>query len=356
MNTYVAIMAGGAGTRFWPSSTENTPKQFLDIMGMGKSLLRLTYERFLKLCPSENIYIVSNEKYRSLIQQQLPEISDDQIIGEPSRNNTAPCVAYTAFKVFKKNPNANLVVAPSDHLILNENDFINYLNTGLSYTASNDAIATLGLKPTRPATGYGYIKYGAEKAGGINALEQFTEKPDEETAKAFIASGNYLWNSGIFLFRAKYILAEFQNNAPEIYSILSAGTDKYNTAEEQEFISVNYPKTPNISIDYAIMEKTENAVTIPSDLNWSDLGTWTSLFEIAAKDDRENVCQGNIISKDCSNSFIRIPENQVAVVKGLDDYIVVNENNVLLIYPKGEEQAIKAVRSDVKDTFGEDFI
>ena len=349
-------MAGGAGTRFWPSSTENTPKQFLDIMGMGKSLLRLTYERFLKLCPTENIFIVSNEKYRSLIKEQIPELTDDQIIGEPSRNNTAPCVAYTAFKAFKVNPYANLVVAPSDHLIINEDDFINYIQKGLNFTENNDAIATLGLKPTRPATGYGYIKYGETKGDGINALEEFTEKPDMETAQSFMNSGEYLWNSGIFLFRAKHILDEFEKNANEIYTILSQGAEVYNTPDESAFINKFYPTTPNISIDYAIMEKTKNAVTIPADLNWSDLGTWTSLFEIAAKDEDENVSQGNIILNDCKNSFVRVPDDQVAVIKGLDDYIVVNENNVLLIYPKPEEQAIKAVRASVKDQFGEQFI
>ena len=356
INTYTAIMAGGAGTRFWPSSTENTPKQFLDIMGMGKSLLRLTYERFLKLCPSENIFIVSNEKYRSLIKKQIPELSNNQIIGEPSRNNTGPCVAYTAFKAFKTNPNANLVVAPSDHLIINEDDFIEYIKKGLDFIRDNNTIATLGLKPTRPATGYGYIKFGDKQAEGINLLEQFTEKPDLDTAKSFMDSGEYLWNSGIFLFRAKYILEEFKNNAPDIYSILAKGIDVYNTEKELAFINEHYPTTQNISFDYAIMEKTKGAVTIPADLNWSDLGTWTSLFEIAEKDNESNVKQGEIILKDCQNTFARVPANQIAVIKGLEDYIVVNENNVLLIYPKSEEQAIKQERSNVEDQFGEQFI
>jgi len=354
-NTYVAIMAGGAGTRFWPSSTEQSPKQFLDILGVGKSLLQLTYERFLKLCRKDHIYIVSNEKYRDLIKSQLPEISNEQIIGEPSRNNTAPCVAYISFKIDKLNPNANLIVAPSDHLITNEDDFIGYLKKGLSYVSENNSIATLGLKPHSPSTGYGYIKYGPSISTGVHQLVQFTEKPNLETAKSFIASNQYLWNSGLFLFKVKHILSEFQKNSVGIYDILEKGKAAYNTPNEKAFININYPKTPNISIDYAIMEKTKNAVTIPADLNWSDLGTWGSLFDISKKDPQNNVINGNVVLNDCDDNLIKIPANKIASIKGLSDYIIVLENDVLLIHPKSDEQEIKAIRTSIQEKFGTQF-
>ena len=254
-NTYIAIMAGGIGSRFWPASRTARPKQFLDILGVGKSLIRLTFERFLKLAPAGNIYILTNAIYKDLVLEHLPELKEDQILCEPSRNNTAPCVAYTALKLHQLNPEANFVVAPSDHVILDEAAFLEILQKGLKFTAEKDALLTLGIQPTRPDTGYGYINYGKDTENGIHEVIRFTEKPELEKAKEMLESGDYLWNAGIFVWRTKSILAAFQQYANTIYEILSKGKDFYNTPDEQGFINEYYPQTKKISIDFAIMEK-----------------------------------------------------------------------------------------------------
>ena len=253
-NTYVAIMAGGIGSRFLPASRVERPKQFLDIMGTGKSLIRQTFERFLKLCPASNIFIVTNGMYKALVLEHLPELTENQVLCEPSRNNTAPCVAYTAFKLHNLNPNANFIVAPSDHIILKETAFVNYLQQALAFTEQNDALVTLGIQPTRPDTGYGYINF-SEGDSAVHKVIEFKEKPDVETAKKYVTSGDYLWNAGIFVWKAAYVLEQFKQHTPAIYDILRAGEAVYNTAEEQTFIDKAYPTTPSISVDYAIMEK-----------------------------------------------------------------------------------------------------
>lgn len=356
MNTYVAIMAGGVGSRFWPASREARPKQFMDILGVGKSLIRLTFERFLKLCPAENIFIVTNGMYKDLVKQHLPELTDNQILCEPSRNNTGPCVAYTAFKLRALDPNANFVVAPSDHVILKEEEFVKNLRQALTFTASNDGIVTLGITPTRPDTGYGYIHFDKTSQDGIHKVRRFMEKPDLEKAEQFVNSGDYLWNAGIFVWSAKTILSAFENLSPDIYRILSQGQQKYNTPEEQAFIDRHYPETPSISVDYAILEKSENVYTIPADIGWSDLGTWASLHAEREQDANGNVIQGEkIMTYDVSNSLVRLPEDKLAVIKGLDDFIVVDEGDVLLIWPKGEEQGIKGVTKKVQEQFGNEF-
>ncbi len=344
-NTYVAIMAGGIGSRFWPGSRVSRPKQFLDIMGVGKSLIRLTFERFLKLCPAENIFIVTNGLYKDLVKQHLPEIGDNQILCEPSRNNTAPCIAYTAFKLQDLNPEANFVVAPSDHIVLNEQAFIRYLEKGLDYASNNDALLTLGIQPSRPDTGYGYINYEpASNDNGIYKVTDFTEKPDATLAQVFLNSGEYLWNAGIFLWNVKSILAAFQQHASEIYNILNAEKGIYNSPGEQAFIDDRYPTTPKISIDYAIMEKANNVYTIPSDFGWSDLGTWASLFEESNRDKDNNLVVGDqVITYNTHNSLIRVPKDKLVVIKDLEDYIVIDEGDVLLIHPKSKEQEIKAI-------------
>ncbi|MEM6316122.1 MAG: mannose-1-phosphate guanylyltransferase [Bacteroidota bacterium] len=341
-NTYVAIMAGGIGSRFWPASREARPKQFLDIMGTGKSLIRQTFERFLRLCPASNIFIVTNGMYKDLVLEHLPELTDNQVLCEPSRNNTGPCVAYTAFKLHNLNPDANFIVAPSDHIILKEDAFVGYLQKALAYTASNNALVTLGIQPTRPDTGYGYINF-SESDTDVHKVVQFKEKPNLATAKQYVTSGDYLWNAGIFVWKAANVLEQFKQHAPKIHEILSAGEPFYNTNGEQTFIDQAYPLTPSISVDFAIMEKSADVYTIPSEFGWSDLGTWNSLHVESPKDDQQNAVNGEVVLDDVSNSLIRMPKGKLLVAKGLDDFIIVDEGDVLLIYPKSKEQEIKGV-------------
>ncbi|SMO61566.1 mannose-1-phosphate guanylyltransferase [Solitalea koreensis] len=347
-NNYVLIMAGGVGSRFWPKSRVECPKQFIDILGVGKSFLQLTVDRFKNVAPQENIYIVTNEQYRDLVKEQLPHFTEEQIICEPSRNNTAPCVAYASFKLFAKNPKANVVVAPSDHFILKEDVFVEKIQAVLEFTASNDALLTLGITPTRPDTGYGYINYEKADKGEIKKVIRFTEKPKLEKAKEFLISGNYVWNAGIFIWNVKSALKAFEQYSPEIYELFNAGMGHYNTSSEKVFIDEYYPASPNISIDYAIMEKADNVYTLPADFGWSDLGTWASLYEVAEKDENQNVSNSDqILSFEAEGNIIHLPEGKKAVVKGLNNFIVVDDKDVLLIYPKELEQEIKAVSEQV---------
>lgn len=355
-NDYVAIMAGGIGSRFWPASRRAKPKQFLDILGVGKSLIRLTFERFMKLCPTENIFVVTHDMYKELVLEHLPELTESQVITEPSRNNTAPCVAYTAFKLNQLNPEANLVVAPSDHVILKEDVFIEKLQHGLAFTAKHEALLTLGISPTRPDTGYGYIHFDKHGENGIHKVFSFREKPDLETAKGYLANGEYVWNAGIFVWSTKTILAAFAKHAAAIYDTLNAPTGVYNSPTEQSFIQANYPRTPSISIDYAILEKSEDVYTIPVDMGWSDLGTWVSLHEESEKDEAGNVLQTDTsLLTNVKNSLVRTPADKLVVINGLEDYIVVDEDNVLLIWPKSNEQGIKAVTGEVEKKWPGEF-
>ncbi len=355
-SNYVAIMAGGIGSRFWPASRETMPKQFLDILGVGKSLIQLTYERFLKICPKENIFIVTNKQYRDLVKEHLPDLTDNQIIGEPSRNNTAPCIAYTAFKLHKLNAEANMVVAPSDAFIVNEDRFAALVNKGIDFTSTHDAIVTLGIKPSSPHTGYGYIQYGEGAAEDVYKVIRFTEKPPLEKAQAFVAGGDYLWNAGIFIWKAANVLKAFKTHAFEIYDILERGNPYYNSEHEQSFIDDQYPKTPNVSVDYAIMEKADNIYTIPSDFGWSDLGSWGALYEENQKDEHDNVINTpKQYTEDTSGCLVRVPKNKLVVLQGLEDFIVVDEGDVLLIYPRANDQKIKQIRKKVEDRFGEEY-
>jgi len=356
-NTYVAIMAGGIGSRFWPGSRIHRPKQFLDILGTGKSLIRLTFERFLNVCPAENIYILTNKIYREQVKQHLPELSYDQILCEPSRNNTAPCVAYTAFKLHALNPDANFVVAPSDHIILQENAFVETIKKALNFTEKNNALCTLGIRPSRPDTGYGYINFNEEIEAGINKVVRFTEKPDMKRATQFIESGDYLWNAGIFIWKAENIIKAFERHQAEIFNIFNEIKNDFNTEKEQATIDIAYPTTPSISIDYAIMEKAENVYTIPSEFGWSDLGTWNSLHAEFEKDEANNALNSdNILTYDTRGCLIRAPKDKLVVVKDLENYIVVDEGDVLLIYPKSKEQEIKAITKEIKEKKGEKYL
>lgn len=355
-NIYVLIMAGGVGSRFWPKSRNHFPKQFIDILGIGKSLLQLTYERFEKICPKENIYILSNQQYLGLIQEQVEGIAINNILLEPSRNNTAPCIAYASYKILKQNPEANIVVAPSDHLILKEREFLNKISMALDYTAVNDALVTLGISPTRPDTGYGYINYKKDGIDGVHQVVQFLEKPVLVMAQEYLISGDYLWNAGIFIWKAQSIQKAFQKHAVEIDILFAKGIDTYNTSDETDFIKENYPKSLNISIDYAILEKADNVFTIPADIGWSDLGTWASLHEATEKDDDNNALSADYLHLEKTNNcIIHLPKGKAAVIKGLEDYIIVDDGKVLLIYPKGQEQEIKTLAMGMVKTFGNEF-
>jgi mannose-1-phosphate guanylyltransferase len=355
-HTYVAIMAGGVGSRFWPGSREARPKQFLDMLGVGKSLLRLTFERFLPICPASHIFIVTNAAYKDLILEQIPEITANQILCEPSRNNTAPCVAWTAFKLAALDPEANFVIAPSDHIVLKEQAFLEKIQTALDFSAKHDALLTLGIQPSRPDTGYGYIQFGEEADVDIRKVLRFAEKPSLPTAVEYVESGEYLWNAGIFIWRAETILRAYKALAPEIYSILEKGNNVYNTPEEQAFIDLAYPTTPNISVDFAIMENASNVYTLPSEFGWSDLGTWASLHAEYPKDENGNALQGNIIALDTHDTLVRIPKGKIAVVKDLHDYIIVDTPDALLIYPKSKEQEVKQVTALVKQKSGDQHL
>lgn len=357
-NSYVLIMAGGVGSRFWPKSRNSFPKQFIDILGTGKSLLQYTFDRFLNLVPSENIYVLTNADYKDLVIKQLPILPSENILLEPSRNNTAPCLAYASYKILKKNTEATIVVAPSDHLILKEEQFLENVRNALNFASKNDSILTLGISPTRPDTGYGYINYNKVEvlSDGAYPVKAFLEKPPLEKAKEYIDSGDYLWNAGIFIWSAQSIKRAFINFAPEIHSIFEMGIEFYNTNEEQGFINEFYPQSPNISIDYAILEKADNVYTIPSEIGWSDLGTWASLHEVLSKDDNENsISSPHAMLENTYNSLISVQSKKAVVIKGLQDYIVVDDENVLLIYPKNEEQSIKKVAADMVSAYGSDY-
>jgi mannose-1-phosphate guanylyltransferase len=360
-DNYCVIMAGGIGSRFWPMSTTQYPKQFIDVLGLGETLLQLTYNRFLKCCPKENIYVVTNEIYSGLVKNQLPNLSDDQILLEPARRNTAPCIAYATFKIALKNPNARMVIAPSDHLILKEETFIKAVNSCFKKASSNNSLLTLGIKPTRPDTGYGYIQYKEsnekETDRRIKKVKTFTEKPDLEMAKFFLESGDFLWNSGIFVASVKGMLNAFEKYMPEEFSLFNDGKEKINSPQEKEFIKEIYPMCKNISIDYGIMEKAENVYVRESIIGWSDLGTWGSLYEKMNHDEEGNGVVGKNVmiynSKDC---VVNMPKHKLVVIEGLQDYIVVESNDSLLICRKSNEQFIRQVVTDIKMQKGDKFV
>ena len=358
MSNYLVIMAGGVGSRFWPASRENNPKQFLDILGTGKSLIRLTFERFLPIIPAEHIYVVTHIKYKELVLEHLPELGPEQVLGEPSRNNTAPCVAYAAMKIHDRDRQANVVIAPADHIILKENEFRAIIRRALVFTDSHQAIVTLGIKPSRPDTGYGYIEMDTQDHDtGVYKAIRFTEKPQLDQAMEYLKSGNYAWNSGLFIFSTSTIQKAFAQLAAGIYELLGPENINYNSPEEKAQLEKFYPQTPKISIDYAIMEKAENIFTINADIGWSDLGTWKSLYEECDKDDQENVVQASrYILEQTSNSLIRASADKLLVIRGLDDYIVIDQPDVLVIYPKTKEQEIKKIRNQVESEFGDSMI
>ncbi len=345
MNNYVIIMAGGIGSRFWPFSRTNFPKQFHDVLGTGKSLLQQTAERFEGVCPPENIYIVTNDIYGSLVKEQLPFLSDDQILLEPCGKNTAPCVAYAAYKIASKDPQANLIISPSDHIILKEEMFKDKVRTGLAAVSNTDTLLTLGIEPNRPDTGYGYIKF-EESSNELKKVIAFTEKPNLERATQFLASGDYVWNAGIFIWNASSILKAFEKHCEGLHQIFSKG--HYYNDKEAAFVKEAYSTCESISIDYAIMEKADNVSVLLCDIGWSDLGTWKSLYEISEKDSDGNVLEGNVKVYNTQNCIFKTPKNRLVVAEGLNDFIVAEYDNVLMICPKEQEQKVKEFVADLK--------
>lgn len=344
-------MAGGAGTRFWPFSRNDRPKQFLDFFGTGRSLLQMTYDRFRKVVPNKNILIVSNIIYKNLILEQLPELEAHQVLLEPCRRNTAPCIAYAVNRIKAITNKANIIVAPSDHLILKQDVFWDALNKGLDFIEKNNSMLTLGIKPSRPETGYGYIQVGEGK-DSLREVKTFTEKPNEELAKVFYETGEFFWNSGIFLWNLQTIDNAFTAYLPEVATKFRAGKKHYNTPEEQPFIDEMYPTCPSISIDYGIMEKAESVYVLCADFGWSDLGTWGSLYDLSEKDKDENVSlKTSTLLYDSKDNIIALPEGSLGVIQGLEGYIVAESNNVLLICKKECEQEIREFVNDANFKF-----
>lgn len=354
-NYYAVIMAGGIGSRFWPISSQEFPKQFHDMLGTGQSLLQKTYSRLNQIIPSENIYILTNERYLDLTLEQLPAISKEQVVLEPAMRNTAPCILLSALKIHKKNPNALMLVAPSDHWIEDEKAYAEDVAISFEAAAQDPKLMTLGIEPTFPNTGYGYIE--SSKVGtDVKRVEQFREKPDYETAKTFVASGNFLWNAGIFLWSTQSILDAFKNLLPEMYTLFESGLQQLNTAEEEAFIGENYAKAENISIDYGILEKADNVFVKKATFDWNDLGTWGSLYDKLDKDEANNaVVNAETFISDSKNNMVFSETGKLVVLDGIEDYIVVDKENVLLLYPKRKEQDIKELLQDIKNKYGNKY-
>ena len=350
---HLIIMAGGVGSRFWPMSTPEKPKQFIDVLGIGKSLIQLTVERFETVIPIENVWIVTSEKYKSIVREQLPDIPESQILLEPCMRNTAPCIEYVARKIYAKYPEANLVFSPADHIVLDVNTFRNVIKDSLGFTENREAILTLGMMPTRPETGYGYIKaYGCQQttdngqrtsySESIHKVEAFKEKPNLETAKSYLAEGGYYWNAGIFIWNAKMVVNTIAALVPDLASVFDKIEPYFYSDKEQEIINQYFPTCPNISIDYAVMEKSKEVYVYPADFGWSDLGTWGSLYTHLEQDENNNASVGqNINLVDCKNCVIHTPSERKVVIQGLDNYIIAESDNTLLICKKEEEQHIK---------------
>ncbi|MDQ3683704.1 MAG: mannose-1-phosphate guanylyltransferase [Bacteroidota bacterium] len=351
-------MAGGIGSRFWPVSRTNYPKQFLDILGTGKTLIQQTFDRFKDMVPVENIYVVTAEEYAGLVEEQVPEMAKENIIGEPSRKNTAPCIAYISFKLLQKDPDASLIVAPADHLILYEEKFLEACTNALGFANHFNALVTIGIKPESPNTGYGYIQHETlEVAPSVCKVKTFTEKPNKELAKAFVASGDFLWNSGIFVWQVKRINNAFKKHMPEMHDLFLSEQHKLNTVEEKAAIEEIYPQCSNISIDFGIMEKADNVYVIPAAFGWSDLGTWNSAWDNMEKDYLENAVAGkNVMVIDSTKCMVHAPEKKLVILQGLDDFIVVDTKDALLICEKEREQEIKDYVAEVKRKKGDKFL
>lgn len=359
-NHFAIIMAGGVGSRFWPVSRTALPKQFIDVLGTGRTLIQDTYRRFLQIVPEENIYVLTNALYTDLVKEQLGIVDNNRIIGEPAMRNTAPCIAYACHKIHSLNPDSSLVVAPSDHLIQDTDEFIDNVLRSLNTASANDVLITLGIKPSRPDTGYGYIRFTDDQLeGNFHKVDAFKEKPPLAVAESYVNSGAYLWNAGIFIWSTKMIVQELGLYEPELNGVFEKGAALYNTVEEADFLLTNYPTCKNISIDYAVMEKSDKVYVLPVDFGWSDLGTWTSVYGLAQKDAGGNVLipgENNVILYNSYNCMINVPQEKRVVVKDLEGYIIVESNNTLLICPKSSEQEVKQIVADAQQKFGKAYI
>lgn len=346
-NNFVVIMAGGIGSRFWPFSRSTFPKQFHDVMGTGKTMIQQTADRYSNICPKENILVVTNKDYYDLVKAQMPYLTDHQILLEPVGRNTAPCLAYAAFKIFKQNPDANIVVCPADHLILKEETFERVILEALEATAHNDTLLTLGMKPTRPDTGYGYIQF-VESDKSVKKVKTFTEKPELAIAQMFLESGDFVWNSGIFIWNARSILKALERHQSEMYELFIDGLNELHTAGEQSFINKTYTQCKNVSIDTGIMEKASNVFVMLADFGWSDLGTWKSLYELSPKDEHGNVVNANAMLYDTYNTLVRVGKDKLVVLEGIDNLIVAEADGVIMICHKDHEQRVKDFVADAK--------
>lgn len=362
-NNFCVIMAGGVGSRFWPLSRLEKPKQFLDILGIGKTLLQQTYDRFKKICPQENILIVTSKIYKDLIKVQLPDIQEQNILLEPVRRNTAPCIAYANHKIKLKNPDANIVVSPSDHLIMDEQKFLDAISNGLDFTSKNDVLLTLGIKPNRPETGYGYIQVCSEAKEeflintDFKKVKTFTEKPEYEMAKIFFESGEFFWNSGIFVWSLKSINEAFEKSLNDVNNLFIDSKEFFNTESEEQYIDRVYSECQSISIDYGVMERAENVFVLPSEFGWSDLGTWGSLYESIDKDENNNAISGDsVMVYNTKNSIINVPNGKLVVVQGFEDVIIAESKDILLISTLKGEQFIRQIVNEVKIEKGDKFI
>jgi len=350
-NNYAIIMAGGIGSRFWPLSNSERPKQFIDILGTGKTLIQQTSDRLKKVCPIENIIVLTSKDYFNLVHEQLPDLPKENILCEPFRRNTAPCIAYATYKIFLRCKNANIIVSPSDHIILDIETFTQSLKDGIDFVSNNDNILTLGIIPSRPETGYGYIQRNSMHKGfsNIRDVKTFTEKPNLKLAETFLKSGDFLWNSGIFLWNVKTIIDAFKKHLPTLTSLFEDGLGYINTHKESEFIENIYAETHSISIDYGVLEKAENVCVLCADFGWSDLGTWKSYHELKEKDNYNNVI--NVIDHelaDTTNCIINVPKNKTVIVEGLDNYIIAEHNDTLLICSRDKEERIKYLAENIK--------
>lgn len=350
-------MCGGVGSRFWPYSREDCPKQFIDFLGTGRSLLQMSYDRILSVVPKENIVVVTNGKYASLIKEQLPDLLPHNILLEPARRNTAPCIAWAAYHIHALDPEASMIVTPSDHLITGEALFAESVTKGFEFVESRDALLTLGIRPVRPETGYGYIQIDKEVAPGIRSVKTFTEKPNLELAKVFLETGEFFWNAGIFIWRTKTIIEALRKYDPDVTGILDRGLELFGTPEETAFIDANFASCPANSIDYAVMEKADNVYVETVSFGWNDLGTWSALFDNSPKNKDGNVAQNcHVLTYDCTGNIFAIKPDKLVVASGLKDYIIADTGDVLLICPKAQEQAIKLMVNDARVAFGEKYL
>lgn len=359
-NNYCVIMAGGVGSRFWPAGTSEKPKQFLDVLGTGESLLMQTYKRMLAVCLPRNFYVVTNEIYKELVLEQLPALKEHQVLTEPLMRNTAPCVAYAAFKIAAINSDfdkCNMIVTPADHLILKQSQFEEVLDTALKHVRKNDHLVTMGIQPHRADTGYGYIEFVETEDDVVFPVKRFTEKPDLHTAREFLKSGNFYWNSGMFVWRTEVILNAFKNLAPDIYDLFKTGRNSFAKNEDHKVLAEIYAQCPEISIDYAIMERSRDVQMVKADIGWRDLGTWGSLYEVLNKDVSGNFdFRAGAIFHEAKGNLVKVPKGKAVVIQGLEDCIVVDTDKALLIIKRDNEQNVKKFRAAVSEKFGKDYI